>query len=328
VKPRNRILLVLLAGGVVAGALLLVSRQREPAYQGKTLTQWMNIYCSPDNPTARNLFPQRFGWSLPRGKEAAEMARRQSEAAQAVSHMGTNAIPTLLKWEDKDGQVAWKYKVFAALPKTLQERQSVDWWLVAADHYRVDRAVYGLAILGSNASPAVPELTRRMMTRASGSGVSAAAALANMGGAGLPALLSALTNTQTPNRGWVVRMVGSATRAASNDLSGVLALAHCVRDTNANVGGMAAIELGFITSQPSITVPALIDGLAGTKGQIRARSAYALGYYGPEARPAIPALLRYLNDGDAFVRQSVTNALQKIAPEVLQKNRENPPRTE
>ncbi|HZR16755.1 MAG TPA: hypothetical protein VFE51_05455, partial [Verrucomicrobiae bacterium] len=129
------------------------------------------------------------------------------------------------------------------------------------DHYRVERALCGFYILGSNAAPAVPELKRRMMTRNSDSGVDAALALANIGAAGLPALLSALTNSRTPNRVMIARSVANATRAASNDISGIVVLAQCVRDTNTSVGATAAMELGFVTNQPGITVPALIEGL-------------------------------------------------------------------
>jgi hypothetical protein len=265
----------------------------------------MNIYCWPNNPTAGDLFRRRIFFE--------DGEARQNEAAEAVRHIGTNAIPTFLAWQDKDSRIGWKVKLLAVLPKSLQARHPIDWWLVAQDHYRVDRAIRGLTILGSNASPAVPELTRRMMTRNSDSGVSAAIALGNMGGAGLPALLSALTNAQTPNRVMVVRSAAHATRVASNDISGITVLAQCVRDTNLAVAATAAMVLGSITNQPGITVPALIEGLKEPGGQVRARSADALSNYGVQAREAVPVLLQYHNDPDAFVRQCVSNALQNLA---------------
>jgi HEAT repeat protein len=184
---------------------------------------------------------------------------------------------------------------------------------VAQNHYRVDRAIRGFSILGSNASPAVPELTRRMLTRNSNSGVSAAIALANMGGSGLPALLSALTNTRAPNRVMVARFAGSAIRVASNDTSGIVVLAQCVRDTDLAVAATAAMELGFITNQPGITVPALMEGLKEPRGHVRARSADALSNYGVQAQSALPVLLQYQNDPDPFARHCVSNALQKLA---------------
>ena len=292
---------------MVTGLFALRSKDAEPSYKGKTLKQWMNIYCWPYNPTVADLFPRKIFFE---GSDA-----RQNEAAEAIRYIGTNAIPTLLEWEDKDSRIAWKHRLHAGLPKPLQNWHPVDWWLVAQDHYRVDRALRGFHILGSKAAPAVPELTRRMVTRNSDSGVSAALALANMGAASLPALLWALTNTATPNRVIVARSAGSATRAASNDISGIVVLAQCVRDTNLSVGATAAIELGFITNQPGVTVPALIEGLKEPRGQVRARSAYALSRYGAQARSAVAVLLQYQNDTNWFVRQCVSNALQTLASE-------------
>jgi hypothetical protein len=227
---RKRLLLVVLAVGAVCGGIALISRDAEPVYKGKTLKQWMNIYRSPDNPTLYDLFPRR-----PRMHQNGAFRQTQSEAGDAVRHIGTNAIPTLLRWEDQDARVAWKCDLTTKLPKLIREQRVVHWWLIAADHYRVDRALFGFYLLGSNALPAVPELTRRMMTRSSDSGVDAAVALGNIGGAALPALISAATNTQIPNRVLVVRSLASATRAASNDLSGIVVLARCVQDTNAAV---------------------------------------------------------------------------------------------
>lgn len=301
-NPRNTVLRLLLACGVVIGVVVSARHNSEPVYQGKTLKQWMQIYMWPG------------------GNSRAEQDRRQREAAEAVRHIGSNAVPTLLEWEDKDARVPWKYKLYAQLPRSLQKQRLIDNWLIAADHYRVDRALFAFYILGSNALPAVPELTRRMMTRTSDSGVYAATALANMGGAAIPALSSALTNAKTPNRPWVARMLGNATHAASDDLSGVQLLSRCVQDPNPAVGATAAMELSLLTSKPELTVPALIQGLADPRGQVRLRSAHALSCYGPAGRPAVPALLRYLNDPDAFVRRNVTNALQQIAPESLQTN--------
>ena len=111
----------------------------------------------------------------------------------------------------------------------------------------------------------------------------------------------------------VARFVGSATRIASNDTSGIVVLAQCVRNTNLAVAATAAMELGFITNRPDITIPALIDGLKEPGGQVRARSADALSNYGLQAQAAFPVLLQYQNDPDPFARQCVSNALQKLA---------------
>src|SRR5438045_1460156 len=127
-KPGKRVLLFVLACGVAAGMIALVSGDNEPVYQGKPLKQWMNLYLWPDDPTASELFRSRVR-GLPNSFYEGRYVR-QSEAGEAVRHIGTNAIPTLLKWEDKDAQVAWKLKVRTKLPKRFQEWHLVGWWLM------------------------------------------------------------------------------------------------------------------------------------------------------------------------------------------------------
>jgi hypothetical protein len=118
-RRRKRFILILLACGVVViGLVAFRSTDPGPSYQGKTLKDWMNIYCWPDNPTAVDLFPRKVFFE---GREA-----RQNEAADAVRHIGTNAIPTFLAWQDKDSSIGWKLKLLAVLPKRLQARHSVD----------------------------------------------------------------------------------------------------------------------------------------------------------------------------------------------------------
>lgn len=303
---RRRFILLFLAGSIAFGLVGFLSKPAEPSYKGRSLKEWMDIYMWPDNPTVGDLFPRKIYFE--------ERDARQEEAADAVRNIGTNAVPALLEWEDKDSRVAWKVKLHAALPKVVRGWQPVEWWLIEEDQFRVTRALIAFYILGSNGLAAVPELSHRMTTRNSDSGVKAGLALGNMGRVGLPALIAALTNTQSPNRVMLARSVASATKIASNDLSGIVALAQCVLDANTGVGTEAAMELGFITNQTGVAVPALVEGLKQPGGQVRARCAAALANYGWQARSAIPVLLQYQNDSDWFVRQSVSNALENLAP--------------
>src|SRR5436190_21954088 len=94
---RRRLILFLLSAFALAAILtaLLWPRDREPQYQGKSLSQWLEVYSRDADPTA----------------------------AAAVHEIGTNAVPWLLKWiryERSD----WREKVGAAigkLPRRLKE---------------------------------------------------------------------------------------------------------------------------------------------------------------------------------------------------------------
>jgi HEAT repeat protein len=62
-------------------------------------------------------------------------------------------------------------------------------------------------------------------------------------------------------------------------------------------------------------VPALIEALKGKQGaDVRWSAAIGLGYYGEEAKEAIPALQAALHDHDARVREAAGVALSRIDP--------------
>jgi HEAT repeat protein len=61
-------------------------------------------------------------------------------------------------------------------------------------------------------------------------------------------------------------------------------------------------------------VPALIETLKDTEGDMRWSAAIGLGYYGGEAKDAIPALQAAQRDRDARVREAAGVALSRIDP--------------
>src|SRR4051794_3136 len=74
-------------------AVLFWPGQPEPAYQGKTLTEWLTVY-----------------------QQHADGNHEQQQAIVAVRHIGTNALPvltTLLNHESSQ----WREKVPRLLPK-------------------------------------------------------------------------------------------------------------------------------------------------------------------------------------------------------------------
>lgn len=61
-------------------------------------------------------------------------------------------------------------------------------------------------------------------------------------------------------------------------------------------------------------IPALIDALKNGGGDIRLSAAVGLGYFGEEAKDAIPALKAAQRDRDARVREAAGKALSRIDP--------------
>src|SRR5258708_141920 len=100
---KRRVYLSVLVVVVVALLVAVFSRERErePAYGGDRLSQWVKEYAvtSPNQPD----------YSL---------RMRKEEAANAISHIGTNALPHLLKWIRYESPL-WKRKLCDRLNRTL-----------------------------------------------------------------------------------------------------------------------------------------------------------------------------------------------------------------
>ena len=68
------------------------------------------------------------------------------------------------------------------------------------------------------------------------------------------------------------------------------------------------------TGDAAQVVPALIRALTDEGNDIRLSAAVGLGYFGEEARDAIPALQAAQRDRDARVREAAAVALSRIDP--------------
>jgi HEAT repeat protein len=72
-------------------------------------------------------------------------------------------------------------------------------------------------------------------------------------------------------------------------------------------------------SEAAKVVPALIDALNDGEDDIRLSAAIGLGYFGDQARDAIPALQTVEKDSDARIREAASVALSRIDPNLPQK---------
>jgi hypothetical protein len=111
--------------------------EREPVYQGKTLTWWLSDFWPGRNPTPEKMEQDKL----------------------AVRQIGTNALPILLQWISardaplKQKMVAWIYRHPLA---PFRRESSTDKNMLA---------VSGFSILGkSQAAPAVPVLVEIVRT--------------------------------------------------------------------------------------------------------------------------------------------------------------------
>jgi hypothetical protein len=147
---KRRKLFVLLFCAVWGGALIvLLNRDNQTTYQGTSLSKWVGIY-------SQVAYYPGFGRAGPAEKE---------KAADAIRHIGTNALPLLLALIDDRPPGLWRRggDLSQRLPDWIRGSAAARWLrqhhrviLVAEDARSVSEP------LGPIAAPAIPELIQRL----------------------------------------------------------------------------------------------------------------------------------------------------------------------
>lgn len=142
----------------VAGIVLLVVvwfvllRPRdEPKYQGRYLSEWMQIIQVALASVSTNRDERLL----------ATEAEKFDEAQRAVLAIGSNAVPCLVKWI-RESPLDTQPALYAKSPSWIRRNRTVRRWLLDPAFARFDYGCNGLRILGTNAVSAVPELNAMM----------------------------------------------------------------------------------------------------------------------------------------------------------------------
>jgi hypothetical protein len=283
---KRRILLAALLVAVLGGVAWLVLRpgETEPVYQGKPLSVWLRSF---DMGTA---------------KEEADVA------ADAVRHIGTNALPMLLEMiRSKDSK--WESIVIE-----VNRRQSLVHLPLELGLARRMRAASAFHALGAEARPAVPALVEVLFNNPDNT--EASLALVAIGPEAIPPLMQALTNGDPKIRTVAVITLGGM----SFDADGVVpVLIKSLKDEDRSVRFSAALSLGEFPQKSAAIVPALTASLEDKDAKVRTSAIYALSCFGREAQMASSAIQKALNDPNNSVRRAAAKALKKIDPEAAAK---------
>jgi hypothetical protein len=266
----------------------------EPGYQGHPLSYWIR-----DVQLESSTMPQPL----------------RPEAAAAVAHIGTNAIPFLLKW--MGGSASSTSSFFDS--GTIQ----------------------AFRILGRDARAAIPELARSATNQpesvlrahaheqrfVTGFGDGPLMALGGIGSDALPALIAILTNAIAPGTrlGAIQAISGMQTNAAP----AVPILLRYVDDENEMVASAAVTSLGIAGPGDPAALAALEKIAQSSRPGLRGGALEALRHFG---EPAVPVLVRALGETNSIgntaiafhmlafsVPTAVTNSkVLAIAAEALQ----------
>jgi HEAT repeat protein len=305
VTPKRKYWLFGLAAAALAIGLLIVllTRDTEPRYQGKSLSHWVDLALEPGQKST---------------------AKNRAAAREAIKSIGTNAIPTLMQWLQQDTEESWMTSQLKALLENFPINSLREWSRKPIHTRRVD-AANAFLVLGEAGRPAIPELKKILYdVHATEQKRNLAAwVLGGVGCAATPALTDCLTNTESPSRVFAAEQLAECKKPHDENVAAVVPLlVRCLHDKDQEVVRRVVIALnlraGHCQPMPELVVPALAIQLRALPDDgARMCAMVALRYYGPKARIAVPALLPYTTNSSGALRDMAIEAIKKIAPEAL-----------
>ena len=286
---------------ILAVAVWPGERDREPSYQGKKLSEWLD---------------------LQRKRHHGDLTVEEIDATpEAIRRIGTNALPSLVKWigYDEKPRPKWVEAVLDSLPRVIAEAIT-DSLPTPSAAVRADLASVGFEIIGPEARPAIPQLVLIASRGGTYSSTQAIRALGCIGPEGIAALGKELTSTHQTNRLGILTALQNEYLVGTNGFAAVPSLLLCLNDTDSHVVEESLVTLGTLRAEPDITVPALMKLLRHQSPWYRRQAADFLSGFGDLARSSVTTLLEAREDSEFEVRFSATNALKTIAPELFETN--------
>jgi hypothetical protein len=251
----------------------------DPSYNGKALSEWLlELHRRP----APEEFPEEFQKRLLDPEQFEKIYEKKKFRDQgAIRQIGTNGLPTLLALLGVTEQ-----NIKATLSRLKSSELHGDWWNEAARVEDVRNLAFeGFEVLGTNAAPAIPELTK--MLRNSDALFEAARALTRVGPSGFSALTNALTDPNGSVRGAVIWWLREADPIYSQVVERLLI--ERLRDPDPGNQHNAA---QFLTGKDPSAIPELIKMLDDDKNYFAVSgAAEGLSKFGPAAKAAVPKLL-------------------------------------
>jgi HEAT repeat protein len=278
---------------------------------------------------------------------------KQGAAVKSIQAMGTNAIPFLIEILGYQTTQAdqWYEKAYAKAPSSIQSKMSKP---EALEKLREEatlllRNMRETHLYLTNMVPLLqdsrPEVRRSAAYLVQGHAYRAqntqlldfisglkdsepdvrrniALAYANSRSELLPRAKSALEAVlNDPDENTRMFLASALLKADKRHEAATSTLKSLFASTNTNTRYMAAVH--YLASDPqsldsdSEVLQILISTLSLNDVGLQSAAAHTLGNLGSQAKPAIPELQKLLQAPGGYVRAAATNALQRIAPEVL-----------
>jgi hypothetical protein len=190
-KHRTLFAITLCAVLAITIAVLLATDD-EPRYKGRSLSWWLRAY-SDSSPA----------------EAASEDFPKLTEIEHAIRAIGTNALPFLLKWIQKEPP-SWHRAAHNKLPDSITEVAPAKLLIDGPGYEKATQAVVAFGVLGTNAAPAIPKLVALMTTTTSPRIAGRAIiALSGVGAPAFPYLVTALSDTNQLGRSLIPNFMRS-----------------------------------------------------------------------------------------------------------------------
>ncbi len=269
----------------------------EPIYKGKPLSHWVQILTGP--PTLSG--PWSNISDIPEGYQAQE----------ALQHIGSNAIPFLIKRLSPDESwtegAVQAFRILgpvarSAIPELafMVTNQLTD----LSERVRKQAARLGYGAIAVNQADATQLPSGGVMTI----GYYPLAALGCIGTEALPTLLMILSNNVVGIR---LPTIAAISRMGTNATPSVPALIQCLNDPNENVARAAIPILGVARTESGF---AALTNLLQTQPGLRYETLEALANFGDRG---VPFLIAALSDKDFGTRFRASNKLIQVSPKTL-----------
>jgi hypothetical protein len=300
-------LAVVLLGCVLGGGVLWLSGPREPSYAGKSLSAWIVPFAKQTpNGVSAMAGPYVF--------QSLEPVRH------AVREMGTNAVPFLI------ARMNTRERVWHRTLRELAQRRQVAASFLSDPAVGQIRAIRSLAILGTNATEAIPGLVDHLTNNATFP--HAVYALTSMGAPGLKELLKQMTN-QNPVIRTRLRMeflmqpqITFGFQPGNDTLRDtyLAAVLQYAQDPEPSYRLQALTRLrmlgvlrpgGMTTNDLVRVVPVLLQSLGDTNVGSRLMALHTLESLHPPAEMVVGTLTNYLTNSDMIMRVTVSSMLRR-----------------
>lgn len=293
-RKRRKFVVAALFLGLAVALVTIATREREPCYKTRKLREWAEIYGSPEV----------YG------------AGAEDAARNALQHIGTNAIPFLLRWIAYDARPSRTrraaVKTVLSIP-LLRSVPTVKNWLHRDDPRlrRAEAAAGAFEALGLHARAAIPELRRLAgLSTDPGPARRALDALVGIGPLAFPAVLGIVTNSRADACFYAIAAIeefGTNARPAVPILLSYL--------TNRELVGVAGETLGHLKSESDTIVSGITNMLPRAEPLFQEWMMTTLASLGPDARGATPALVSMLSSTNVGVRKEAETAIEAIRGE-------------